>query len=143
MVSARACVHLIDINSDSERTAPNCRFIVDDIESDWPEEIYDYIHQRSMGGSVSDWDKLFRQAFDHLRPGGYYEIQEMEFPLLSERGLVAEDSAIMRFLRHLDEAGKLAGLRYYVAKSPLEGELIRAGFEEVKHDAYMVSTTAG
>lgn len=40
---------------------------------DWsyrPEEQFDYIHERSLGGSVSDWPRLMKQIFNNLKPGG-------------------------------------------------------------------------
>ncbi|KJK67764.1 hypothetical protein P875_00108998 [Aspergillus parasiticus SU-1] len=45
--------------------APNCKFVVDDIEAKWvyPEsKKFDYIHQRNMASSISNWDHLFQQA---------------------------------------------------------------------------------
>lgn len=55
---------------------PNCRFYVDDAESDWTYESLDLIHGRSLGGSIADWPRFYRQCFDTLRPGGYLEMQE-------------------------------------------------------------------
>ncbi|KAF5007755.1 hypothetical protein FDECE_5927 [Fusarium decemcellulare] len=55
---------------------PNCIFEVDDFESDWPfEEPFDFIHARELEGCIRDDDRLFRQAFQHLTPGGYIELQ--------------------------------------------------------------------
>ena len=120
--------------------APNCKFIIDNVESEWPETMYDYIHQRGMSSAISDFGKLFRQAFDHLNPGGCYEIHEFEMPWLAHKGLIPEDSAILRW-RYLQEAAKLVSRQFNVARR-LEGEPIRAGFEEVKHEVRKLSTTA-
>ena len=62
-------------------------------------------------------------------------------PWLAHKGLIPEESAILRWLRHLQEAAKLVGRQFNVARR-LEGEPIRAGFEEVKHEVRKVSTTA-
>ncbi len=55
---------------------PNCLFYVDDAESDWTYEPFDLIHGRSLGGSISDWPRFYKQCFDKLRPGGLLEMQE-------------------------------------------------------------------
>ncbi|KAF4974214.1 hypothetical protein FZEAL_8852 [Fusarium zealandicum] len=55
---------------------PNCVFEVDDFESDWPySKPFDFIHARELEGCISDDDRLFRQAFEHLAPEGFFEIQ--------------------------------------------------------------------
>ncbi|EON95636.1 putative umta methyltransferase family protein [Phaeoacremonium minimum UCRPA7] len=36
---------------------------------------FDYIHARELGGCISNDEKLFRQAFEHLAQGGYFELQ--------------------------------------------------------------------
>ncbi|KAF4459994.1 demethylmenaquinone methyltransferase [Fusarium albosuccineum] len=61
---------------DLAEVPPNCIFEVDDFESDWPfEEPFDFIHARELEGCIRDDDRLFRQAFQHLTPGGYIELQ--------------------------------------------------------------------
>ncbi|KAL1876134.1 hypothetical protein Plec18167_005397 [Paecilomyces lecythidis] len=53
---------------------PNCVFEVDDFDSDWVyHNPFDFIHGRELEGCIVDEDKLFRQAFHHLKPGGYFE----------------------------------------------------------------------
>src|SRR5450432_1365299 len=47
---------------------PNCAFEIDDCENSWPYKLdqgFDFIHIRSMAGSITDWPKLFRQAYKH------------------------------------------------------------------------------
>ncbi|CAN9243690.1 unnamed protein product [Alternaria alternata] len=58
---------------------PNVKFYIDDAESEWvysPDEAFDFIHCRTMSGSIADWDKLVQQTFTHTKPGGYVEFQE-------------------------------------------------------------------
>lgn len=31
-----------------------------------------------MGGSIKDWPRLFQQAYNNLRPGGWFETHEFE-----------------------------------------------------------------
>ncbi|CAG9940416.1 unnamed protein product [Clonostachys rosea f. rosea IK726] len=64
---------------------PNVRFALDDVEQDWQDdEPYDYIHCRYMGATLSDWPRLFSQAFDNLQPGGWLELQELVNVVLTE-----------------------------------------------------------
>ncbi|GJC88069.1 secondary metabolism regulator LAE1 [Colletotrichum liriopes] len=66
---------------------PNCKFQVDDSEEDWTwaAEYFDYIHARHLEACVSDWPKLYSQAFEHLKPGGYIEIKELDIEDHSQR----------------------------------------------------------
>ncbi|KAH0434536.1 UMTA protein [Colletotrichum camelliae] len=58
---------------------PNCKFQVDDIEQPWTwDSDFDFIHIRHLEASISDWPALYKQAFDHLIPGGYIEVKELD-----------------------------------------------------------------
>ncbi|KAF3798615.1 hypothetical protein GCG54_00010767 [Colletotrichum gloeosporioides] len=58
---------------------PNCKFQVDDIEQPWTWDAdFDFIHVRHLEASISDWPALYKQAFDHLIPGGYIEVKELD-----------------------------------------------------------------
>ncbi|OCL06317.1 S-adenosyl-L-methionine-dependent methyltransferase [Glonium stellatum] len=114
--------------------APNCRFLVDDLEADWiypSSQRFDYIHQRSLAGSIGDWKRLYCQALAHLSSGGWLEIQEFDVWFYSQgSGGLAEDSAIMRWQKLIDEASVGMGKRLNCAaelKAPLEA----AGFTDV------------
>jgi trans-aconitate methyltransferase len=66
---------------------PNCRFIVDNLESEWlykPGEKFDFIHGRAICGSIKDWPRLYSQVFEHLKPGAWVEMQEYEGVLYSD-----------------------------------------------------------
>ena len=64
---------------------PNCEFLVDDLERDCLFDApFDFIHGRALGGSIKGWGRLCRQAYDHLRPGGWLELQEYEWFLWSD-----------------------------------------------------------
>lgn len=57
----------------------NVSFYIDDAESDWVYRAYehfDLIHGRGLSGAINDWDRLCRQCFDNLLPGGWLEFQE-------------------------------------------------------------------
>jgi trans-aconitate methyltransferase len=122
---------------------PNCRFFIDDAESDWafsPAEAFDYIHARSLGGGIADWPRLLRQAYTHLKPGGWFEAQEFETWVLSDDGTHTTASSILDWQDRLNEASTQFGKPMNVA-SRLEEWLMDAGFVNVVDDKYKVSTS--
>ncbi|KAL4968421.1 class I SAM-dependent methyltransferase [Aspergillus stella-maris] len=117
---------------------PNCSFIIDDAESDWTfpkDEKFDYIHARSMGGGIGDWERLMRQAYNHLRPGGWVEFQEFEACVRSDDGTDERAPMLLDLGRRLDEASKKFGKRVGIASS-LAGWVRNAGFTNVTEDVY-------
>lgn len=66
---------------------PNCKFEVDDFDTDWTFKTkFDFIHGRMLLTSSADFPKLFQRAFDSLRPGGWFEIQDLYMPILCDDG---------------------------------------------------------
>ncbi|OLN83286.1 hypothetical protein CCHL11_03027 [Colletotrichum chlorophyti] len=59
---------------------PNCKFQIDDIEQPWtwPTDHFDFVHIKHLEGSVADWPRLYKQAYTHLKPGGYIELKEVD-----------------------------------------------------------------
>lgn len=117
---------------------PNLSFEIDNAESEWAysrNELFDYIHIRNMGGSISDWNKLFAQSLEHMSPGGWIEVQEHAVDILSEDGEVPPFTKEM--MEKVKEAAKVFGKEMNVAETMYDN-LIRAGFEEVQEDKYKV-----
>ncbi|KAK2057969.1 methyltransferase domain-containing protein [Colletotrichum caudatum] len=59
---------------------PNVVFEVEDITNDWARErdSLDFVHVRNLvGGGVPDWRALFKQTYEHLKPGGQIEVSEV------------------------------------------------------------------
>ena len=41
---------------------------MDDLEEEWNYTTqFDFIYMRGMSGSIRDWDKLFRQAYEYAK----------------------------------------------------------------------------
>jgi hypothetical protein len=57
---------------------PNVSFEIDDVNKPWlqAESSFDFIHVRTMAGSVTSWQKLLEQALRSLKPGGMIEFAE-------------------------------------------------------------------
>lgn len=119
---------------------PNCRFFIDDVESDWtfsPAERFDYIHARSMGGGIADWPRLLRQSYQHLRPGGWFEAQEFETLLLSDDGTHERATILEEWQRTLNQASIKFGKPMNIA-STIPQCMAEQGFVNVTDDVYKV-----
>ena len=58
---------------------PNLKFVIDDAEYDWVDSSkFDFIHLRTLGGSIKDIPRLLQQAYQNLAAGGWIEWQEYE-----------------------------------------------------------------
>ncbi|KAI3549743.1 hypothetical protein CABS03_08068 [Colletotrichum abscissum] len=115
---------------------PNAKFEVDDIEEPWTYHVpFDYIHTRMMTSSVSDWSKLFKQAFKHLEPGGYLEIQEADLHPHCDDGTLKPDHAMTKWLKLLGEAMEIFG-RPFVDIPGLVAVMEEVGFVDVTIETY-------
>ncbi|CDM31137.1 hypothetical protein DTO013E5_231 [Penicillium roqueforti] len=117
---------------------PNCRFYIDDAESDWtfsPGEAFDYIHARTMAGGIEDWPRLLKQAYQHLKPGGWFEAQEFEHCVRSDDGTHERAIAINSWAELLTQASKKFGKPMDVASSISEW-MTEEGFANVTDDIY-------
>jgi hypothetical protein len=135
------CYQYIDLRHFivTSRVPPNCKFEVADAEDGWTFEpnSFDYIHLRTMGGAIKDWDLLLGRIKESLKPGGWLEIQEYEGWLYSDTGELPPENAIHEWLTYIDEASTKIGLRVNIAAS-YHDWVKKAGFENVKDDVYKV-----
>lgn len=113
---------------------PNLRFEIDDAESEWEfHEPFDYIHIRSMAGSVGNWPQLLQRAYDNLTPGGWIELTEFETWASTDDDSLPTTSAYHEYQVRLCEAAEVFGKEMNIA--PHIYELVRsAGFENVKEE---------
>ncbi|KDN60503.1 hypothetical protein CSUB01_06090 [Colletotrichum sublineola] len=114
-----------------EFVPPNVRFEVDDVEEVWTySRPFDYIHSRMMTSSISNWKAYIKQAYDHLSPGGYLELNEPDLKPLSDDGTLKEDSALMKSIGLIEEAARIFG-RPYEDIQGLKDVMIETGFKDV------------
>ena len=68
---------------------------LDDFNLDWtfPRNHFDFIHMRWLIGSVNDWNAIAKRAFDHLKPGGWFETYEMSAIIESDDSTVTDKCA--------------------------------------------------
>lgn len=62
------------------------------------------IHQRFLMGSVSDHPKLYKEAYNALKPGGWIEIIDMECLLYSDDDSIPAGSALVQWGECITEA---------------------------------------
>jgi len=119
---------------------PNLQFLVDDAESAWlysANRPFDFIHARDLGGAIANWPRLLRQAYEHLRPGGWIELQEFEVTLRSDDESLRLAPTLCEFLGRLHEASEAFHRPMNIAEGHRQ-RLIEAGFEDVRDEVYKV-----
>ncbi|KAG0154688.1 hypothetical protein PDIDSM_256 [Penicillium digitatum] len=122
---------------------PNLRFVVDDAESQWlysPSRPFDFIHARDLGGAIADWPRLMRQSYEHLRPGGWVELQEFEVMLKSDDDSIRLAPALCEFLERLTQASEAFHRPMNIAEGHRQ-RLVEAGFEDVRDEVYKVPSS--
>lgn len=117
---------------------PNLRFEVDDAESDWTYSFpFDFIHLRTLGGSIRDVPRLLRQAYDNLNPGGWIEWQEYEMTLKTYDNSFPENSALVKWVDNVNLAAEKFGKEMNIAPA-LKSAMEEAGFVRAVDQVYKV-----
>ncbi|KAH8893673.1 S-adenosyl-L-methionine-dependent methyltransferase [Thozetella sp. PMI_491] len=118
---------------------PNVRFIVDDVEAEWthPPNSLDYIHIRHMTSSVRDWPKLMSQAYNALKPGGWIELQELRFVIMSDDGTLRDDSQLVKFIKGVKDGLATFGVDLLGMQKNAENAKA-AGFDKVQEEAFKI-----
>jgi len=121
---------------------PNLKFYIDDVESEWvysPSEAFDFIHCRTMSGSVSDWNQLIAQCYTHVVPGGWVEFQEPLALCESDDGTLEKAVDICRWQELCNEAA--AGFKKDLCVGDtLKQRMLDAGFVDVQEKLVKVKT---
>ncbi|KAI1949313.1 hypothetical protein LOZ04_005915 [Ophidiomyces ophidiicola] len=57
---------------------PNVQFLVDDAVQEWtlPEASFDFVHVRTLAGSITDWPAFIERCYRCVKPGGQIELSE-------------------------------------------------------------------
>ncbi|KAL2218200.1 S-adenosyl-L-methionine-dependent methyltransferase [Thermoascus aurantiacus ATCC 26904] len=120
---------------------PNCTFEIDDYEQKWLyTKPFDYIHGRELNGFVADYDRLFSQAFKHLKSGGYLEMQSAEVHLYpNEKESEEKGKYTLMLTQYVNEAAEKFGKSFkqiHLWKEKME----KAGFVDVREVQYKLPT---
>lgn len=119
---------------------PNCRFYVEDAESEWvysPLEHFDFIHGRGLCGGIGDFPKFYIEAFQNLQPGGWIEMQEYEGALRSDDDTIKNAPWINEWTELIDVASTKFGKRMNVAHLHKEW-MEKVGLVDVHEEIYKV-----
>ncbi|GME38145.1 Tam domain methyltransferase protein [Neofusicoccum parvum] len=120
-------------------SAPNCKFIIDDANADWiyaEKGQFDLIHARYVYAGIEDWDKLWRQSYEQLKPGGWAEHQEPS-AWFDTDDPDFENSQSHYWQTKTEEASAKMGKRFNVAHEQKQ-RMINAGFKNVTQDVVNV-----
>lgn len=89
----------------------NCTFYLDDATRAWAfHQRFDYVHGRMLTFGIGDWDAFVDQAYTHLQPGGFLELQECRVPLVTPDGSLRPQHALARWTAALMAACTRLGL---------------------------------
>lgn len=75
------------------------------------ESRFDMIHGRFLFGSVSSFPKLYKEVYNALKPGGWFEIVEMECGTFADDDSLKPDAASKQWWDCLEDAFAKLGKR--------------------------------
>ncbi|KAF4977615.1 hypothetical protein FZEAL_5899 [Fusarium zealandicum] len=111
---------------------PNLKFIVDDIEDEWIHgDDWDFVHMRCICPWLKDVAGVLRQAYAHLKPGGWIEIQELDARANCDDGTLPTDAPLAKFFDSAEEAVSNFGMNFRIGEN-LREPLEKAGFINVE-----------
>ncbi|KAI9802363.1 MAG: hypothetical protein M1833_001869 [Piccolia ochrophora] len=120
------------------RVPPNLKIEIDDAETSWAYTTpFDYIHMRTLHGSIKDWPKLLVQAYDNLAPGGWIESQEYETTSRTDDDTFPKPSALLNWIENLNKAAATFGKPTNIAHA-MKKYVEDAGFINVTEQIYKV-----
>ncbi|KAI8651181.1 hypothetical protein NCS55_01361500 [Fusarium keratoplasticum] len=110
---------------------PNLKFVVDDIEDSWMlGDGYDFVHMRCISPWLKDQSTVLQQAHEHLNPGGWIEIQELDARAHCDDGSLPPDSSLSKFFDTAEAAVRSFGMNFRAGER-LGEPLQKAGFINV------------
>ena len=91
--------------------------------------------------AIRDWDKLIRQSYEHLKPGGYLELSCSVPDPCCDDNTVPEDSAWVQFTQVFFEIGEALGASGQAPKT-WKAKMEAQGFEEVHEYIFKIPCNA-
>lgn len=88
-----------------------------------------------MAGAFRDWDHMYSEAFNHLRPGGYIEVVDIE---PTDMIVQHSDTLYAEYQQALIDASRQSG-RTITLEHMLPARLAAAGFESIKNEQIKVA----
>lgn len=108
----------------------NCKFEVDDAEDPWTySQPFDYVHGRALFTCFKDPLTVFRNAYAAIKPGGYFEMQEIYFKPTSVDDSI-KGTALEIWMNKLVEGAAVLGKDWHCTKNYTQW-FQEAGFVDV------------
>lgn len=89
------------------------------------------IHGRFLVGSISNHSELYKRVYNALKPGGWFQLVEMQAHSYSDDGTLPEDSALVKWGKLIEEAFEKMG-RPFIPIEMYKQLLEDNGFENVE-----------
>lgn len=99
---------------------------------------FDYIHGREIEGCIADETQLFRQAFENLKSGGYFELQCAYPYWLSDDDTAEKATNAQLWVKHAREASEKFGKSLTNAPT-FKDKMKEVGFVDIDEMVYKVS----
>ncbi|TKW49507.1 hypothetical protein CTA1_1332 [Colletotrichum tanaceti] len=127
-------IHGLDLSPIQPVWVPsNVKFLVDDVEDTWLNgRNFDFVHLRNMVPVLKSPVNLLRNAYEHMRPGGWVELQDVDGQVHCDDGTLPPDWPLVRFTDHLVEAFAKFGTNSHAAVFGRQ-YLEQAGFVNIQH----------
>ncbi|KAF9635836.1 putative methyltransferase type 12 protein [Lasiodiplodia theobromae] len=115
-----------------EWVPPNVTFLVDDAESDWnfDGKKFDFIHARMLCLGMHNWQRFIAQCYQHLKPGGWLELQEGQLPTRCDDDSVTKDDPLQKWAILVHEAAATGGIDT-MASDKFPQQMKDLGFENI------------
>ncbi|KAK5663945.1 hypothetical protein OQA88_157 [Cercophora sp. LCS_1] len=113
----------------------NIEFHIENAEDEWirPPDSVDLVHIREMAGAFADWEFVYQQAFNCIKPGGWIEVLDFD-DFYSDKNFLsfyppssAAHVLMQGILQAAEAMGRSRGIEH------LNPELLEeVGFEDIK-----------
>ncbi|KAK4147769.1 S-adenosyl-L-methionine-dependent methyltransferase [Dichotomopilus funicola] len=116
----------------------NMRFLQMDIEDQWQDMdpgSWDLIHMRSLIGSISNWPRVYAEAYRHLKPyHGHFEQVEIDWHPRCDDNSLRRDGFVTQWAKELFDAMDSFGHPMHVDSNLTKQRLADVGFEDIKEE---------
>ncbi|OJJ43882.1 hypothetical protein ASPZODRAFT_135918 [Penicilliopsis zonata CBS 506.65] len=110
----------------------NCVFEVDDFTAEWEfSQPFEFIHGRELTGAVKDMDHLAKQAFENLKPGGFFEVKSIGLDVFSDDNTYEEKAQFTKQMCGLVHEASTKFGKPLQDLSKWEDDLKAAGFVDI------------
>ncbi|EQB56200.1 UMTA protein [Colletotrichum gloeosporioides Cg-14] len=135
-------------NIQPEWVPVNCFFQIHDAQLKWTfrQNYFDFIHARNLFGGINDWQRLYDQAYTHLKPGGWFESLEADSQVRSLNPAIENDPShiFKQWAPLFWEAGDITGQTFRVAQDDGRNPIMmvecmkKAGFVDIVHKRWSI-----